>query len=253
MRSGAMPMPVSATTRARSAPRRSAATVIVPPFGVNFTALESRSSRIWRRRCTSARICGRPVAISLRSVTPTSAARDEDMATAPAINSPRSTSVILQDEQAGIDLRQVVHIGDELEQMSAGTVDIPDVAALLGGERTAEIAVEEFGESDDGVELGAQLVAHGRQELRFGAIAGIRDLEGGGEVRGLRLEAALGLLEFGQGGAQPLRFEGRWGAAREKSEGSEGGEQADDARQDDETPIAILGNAGESVQHARDF
>ena len=80
-------------------------------------------------------------------------------------------------------------------------------------------------------------MAHGRQELRLGAVAGVGGIEGGGEVHGRRLEAALGLLELTDRGAQALRLAGGDGgdALIDDRAGESGGENEERRQRDTES------------------
>src|SRR4051794_19292042 len=69
-----------------------------------------------------------------------------------------------------------------MEQMAATGEDIGDVTLLPFVERAERLILEQFGETDDGIQRRAQLVAHVRQELALGAAANLRQLLGAGDL-----------------------------------------------------------------------
>ena len=92
-------------------------------------------------------------------------------------------------ELAGLNLGQVENVADKAQQMPAGVLDLVEVAgevlqALLLGDLLQHLAI-----ADNGIEWGAQLVAHVGKEHRFGAIGRV-----GFHRRLLKLRLAL--LEF---------------------------------------------------------
>ena len=93
--------------------------------------------------------------------------------------------------------------------MAAGAVDVADIAALLGvsgPQRSVPRNSAKPMMALSWVRSSWLMVA---RNSRLGAVAGVRDLEGGGEVGGLRLETALLFHELGQGGAQMVGCGGR--------------------------------------------
>lgn len=92
--SAAIPMPVSHTSMAIEAPCVRALTPTCPPGSVNFTALESRFSSIWRARRASARAAGSADGTSTRTVMSRSRACSRIMPTDWATTSATSTSTI---------------------------------------------------------------------------------------------------------------------------------------------------------------
>src|SRR5258708_7846613 len=112
----------------------------------------------------------------------------------------RKTSLLqMQLHPPGLDLREVEHLIDELEQVLAGLADVAQEAVLLVGERPAELLGEKAREPEDGVQRRAQLVAHAREEVtlctRRGFEAPIRHLEVG-EVHGFALPSRSGELRL---------------------------------------------------------
>ena len=70
-------------------------------------------------------------------------------------------------EMAGLDLREIEDLVDERDQRAARTADRLDVARILGIERGL---AQEVGHAEDAADRGADLVAHRRQEARFGLV-----------------------------------------------------------------------------------
>src|SRR5262249_23796368 len=70
-------------------------------------------------------------------------------------------------ELAGLDLGQIKHLVDEAEQMGTRTVDPAQRLQRLFRGEARRIADHHLGQPDDGVERGAQLVAHAGDELRL--------------------------------------------------------------------------------------
>ena len=161
------PMPVSLTVMSISGPERSARTSTAPPSPVNLTALVIRL----RTTCLSRS--------SSEYTGPTSAAGLD-----PQVDAVRGGSLaqhrgrvveqgpevergVLELHPPGLDLRQVQDLVEQLQEVLAGPVDVAQVL-LLPLVDVAEHALQEnFGEAEDGVERGAQLVGHARQELRL--------------------------------------------------------------------------------------
>ena len=102
-------------------------------------------------------------------------------------------------DAAGLDLRHVEHVVDDVEQVLAALVDVLAVAAiLLVADRAEHFRRHDLGEADDGVEWRAQLVAHIGEEARFRLVglfgAGLLlriFLREVGKLLGLTLERAL--------------------------------------------------------------
>src|SRR5215813_3669060 len=70
-------------------------------------------------------------------------------------------------ELAGLDLGQVKHLVDEAEKMRTRTVDPAQRLRRLFCAEARRIADHHFGQPDDSVERGAQLMAHAGNELRL--------------------------------------------------------------------------------------
>jgi len=70
-------------------------------------------------------------------------------------------------ELSGLDLRQVEHLVDEAKQVSSSAVHALEWLLRLFGAEARRVFDHYLGQSDDGVERGAQLVAHAGDELRL--------------------------------------------------------------------------------------
>ena len=68
---------------------------------------------------------------------------------------------------AGLDLREIEHLVDEAEKVGTRTVNPAQRLRRLFRAEARRIADHHLGQPDDGVERGAQLVAHARHELRL--------------------------------------------------------------------------------------
>ena len=95
----------------------------------------------------------------------------------------------LDRDRAGLDLREVEDVVDEVEQVGAGRVDIAGEIDLLGQEVAGGVVGQLLAEDEDGVERRAQLVGHVGEEL--GLVLG-----GESQFGGLFLERAAGLLDL---------------------------------------------------------
>ena len=91
--------------------------------------------------------------------------------------------------RAGLDLRQVEDVADQVEQVGAGAVDGARELDLLGREIAIRVVAELLAEDQDAVQRRAQLVRHVGQEL--GLV-----LRGQRELGRLFLQRAAGLLDF---------------------------------------------------------
>ena len=118
----------------------------------------------------------------------------------------------IEPDAAGLDLRHVEDVVDDLEQVLAALVDVAAIFAIaVGAERAEHARLHDLGEADDGVERRAQLVAHIGEEFRLGLV---RLLGPGlllgiflgqvGELVGLALERLLRLAQVGDRRHQPL-------------------------------------------------
>ncbi len=96
----------------------------------------------------------------------------------------------LDGDGAGLDLREIENVVDEVQQVGAGRVDVAGELDLLGREVAGGVFGELLAEDEDGIERRAQLVRHVRQEL--GLV-----LRGERQLGGLFLERAAGLLDLG--------------------------------------------------------
>ena len=91
---------------------------------------------------------------------------------------------------ARLDAGDVEHFVDQAQQVLAAAQDVVDAVGLI---RRQAIEVEELRESHDGVQRGAQVVAHAREELALGAVRAVGRLAGPLQirVRGDQLARAL--------------------------------------------------------------
>ena len=169
-------MPVSRTEKVSSTldPRRSACELTVSttsPASVNFTALESRFSMIWRSRVTSPTNGGRDVAfehVGGVQMLFDGARRDEVERGFDALA--QVEGLRLDVHAAGFDLREVQDVVDDGQQRVAGFADGRDVVVLLG----VELGVEQQpAHADHRVHRRADLVAHRRQERALGLVGGL--------------------------------------------------------------------------------
>ena len=96
----------------------------------------------------------------------------------------------LDSDRAGLDLREIENVVDEVEQVGAGRVDVARKLDLLVGKVARHVFGELLAEDEDGVERRAQLVRHVGQEL--GLV-----LRGERQLGGLFLERVAGLLDLG--------------------------------------------------------
>ncbi len=91
--------------------------------------------------------------------------------------------------RAGLDLREVEDVVDEVEQVRAGRVDVAGEIDLLGQEVAAGVVSQLLAEDEDRVKRRAQLVGHVGEEL--GLVFGGED-----QLGGLFLQCAAGLLDL---------------------------------------------------------
>ena len=111
---------------------------------------------------------------------------------------------------AGLDLRHVQDVVDHFEQIVAAGENVVAVfLVFLRPERSEHAAFHDLGKSDDGVERGAQFVAHIGEEFGFGLVGflGAVFLLGIffgeiGKFDGLPFELGLRALQVDHGGAQ---------------------------------------------------
>ena len=90
---------------------------------------------------------------------------------------------------AGLDLRQVENVADQVQQVGAGAVDGARELDLLRRQVAVRVVAELLAEDQDGVERRAQLVRHVGEEL--GLV-----LRGERQLGGLFFQRAAGLLDF---------------------------------------------------------
>ena len=96
----------------------------------------------------------------------------------------------LDGDGAGLDLREIENVVDQVQQVGAGRVDVAGKLDLLGEQVAGGVFGELLAENEDGIERRAQLVRHVRQEL--GLV-----LRGERQLGGLFLQRAAGLLDLG--------------------------------------------------------
>ena len=202
--SGAMPMPVSSTAKATTcwawlstgwsglqpSVARSTRTSTWP-WAVNLTALDSRFLRICCRRFGSLSMTRRQVVGELdveRQVL--GLGHVPEVAVDVVAQAGEGDLLDLDRDRAGLDLREVEDVVDEVQQVGAGRVDVAGELDLLGGEVAGRVLGELLAEDEDGVERRAQLVRHVGQEL--GLV-----LRGERQLGGLLLERVAGLLDLG--------------------------------------------------------
>ena len=78
-------------------------------------------------------------------------------------------------ELPGLDLGEVEHLVDEAEQVGAGGIHAAQRFLRLVRAEPRRVGDHHLGQPDDGVERGAQLVAHAGEELRL-VLARLREL-----------------------------------------------------------------------------
>ena len=87
---------------------------------------------------------------------------------------------------AGVDLRQVEQVVDDLEKLASAVVDFLGIISkrrAFGLSR--RIVADQFGKADDGVQRGTQFMAHGREELGLRPAALLGADEGSPEFFGI--------------------------------------------------------------------
>ena len=193
---GAMPMPVSAT-RMRTSPRSSrvSATRTSPLAGVNLMAFDSTL----RNTCRSLRSSPKNRMVwstpSRPSVTPATSARGASWRMQEVSSCVRSSSLSISRSLPLSDFEYSRMSRDQVEQMDAALVDVLRVFAIaLLAQRAQQLALQHFGEADDGVERRAQLMAHRGQELGLGAARQLGPLH---RLMQLALDAAVAQQEAG--------------------------------------------------------
>ncbi len=96
---------------------------------------------------------------------PCRCARSRISVIALAIADGRSNVADVELHAAGLDLRQVEDVVDELKQVPAGRVDVLEVVVLLFVQLAEQPLEQHLGKADDRVERRAQLVRHVGEEL----------------------------------------------------------------------------------------
>ena len=77
----------------------------------------------------------------------------------------------IEADAASLDLRHVEDVVDDVEQILPAAADVAAILAVfLGAERAEHARLHDLGETDDGVERRAQLVAHIGEEFRLGLV-----------------------------------------------------------------------------------
>ena len=167
-----MPMPLSLIyDRDAVADSARAHGHVTAGHGVNFTALDRRlraiclSARRSARSCRSGAICADERQTLFLRRGPTTTRR----ASAMICSSIEFFGSEL--EAAGLDLRHVEHVVDDVEQVLPALADVAAIFVIfVGAERAEHACLHDLGEADDGVERRAQFVAHIGQEFRLGLV-----------------------------------------------------------------------------------
>src|SRR3546814_17666537 len=74
----------------------------------------------------------------------------------------------MQLEAAGLDLREIENVVDEVEQMLAALMDVRRVFAIMRrAERSQQLIPHDFGKADDGIERCPELMAHVGEKRGF--------------------------------------------------------------------------------------
>ena len=88
---------------------------------------------------------------------------------------PQVAGAWLDAQLAGLDLGQIEYIVEDGQQGLAGAADALDHVALVRGER---LALQDLGQAEDGIQRGADLVAHVGEKLALGRVGGLGDRRG---------------------------------------------------------------------------
>ena len=70
-------------------------------------------------------------------------------------------------QRASLDARQIKYLVDHLQQMLAGTADVIYFHARGLGAAYGRIKLKQLRKAEDGIQRGAQFVAHARQKFGF--------------------------------------------------------------------------------------
>ena len=163
-----MPTPVSVTEITEIAGlQHRASTRMRPRSGVNFTALPSRLMRICLRRSGSARMRrqARRHGGFDRDVLFAGLGLDDEQAGGE--DGREVDRLAIDRELAGLDLRDVENAVDEGEEVFGRLLDVARILLDLFRCRH-RLGVEHVGKADDGVERGAQFMAHVGDEFGLG-------------------------------------------------------------------------------------
>ena len=133
---------------------------------MNFTALPSRLTRIWRTRCRSSMTSvGEPASIQSNRILlgrQRAVLRDDGLDELARVERLR-----VEGQLAGLDLGQVEDLVDQSEQVAAAALDPAERRALLLVERPVHAGEERVGEAEDRVHRRSKLVAHAGEEARL--------------------------------------------------------------------------------------
>ena len=186
-----MPTPVSVTDSISRDPSTAAETVTLPPRSVNLMALATRFSAICLNARGSPFITGKSSGARVIRSTPLSRAFSASKLQQLQQRRARRERLRRNFEIAGFHLGHVEDAVDDRQQMLAGIVDqLRIFLAARGVDHHRLFVHDHLGETDDGVQRRAQLVAHGGQESGLG---GIRLLGGGArQFERLLLDLAVG-------------------------------------------------------------
>ena len=79
---------------------------------------------------------------------------------------------------ARLDLREIEHVIDHVEQMMAGRVDLRRIFDVVRADLAERLVADQLREANDGIQRRAQLVAHVGEEFRLGAARRLRTFLG---------------------------------------------------------------------------
>ena len=88
-----------------------------------------------------------------------------------------------------LDLREIEHVIDHVEQMMAGRVDLHRIFDVVRADLAERLIANQLREANDGIQRRAQFVAHVGEEFRLGAARRLRTFLG---VQKLGLSLHLG-------------------------------------------------------------
>ena len=194
--SGAMPIPVSRTSKRNCARASGNATAdtetTTSPASVNLMAFPMRFVRTWRIRTGSPRTnsgtSDATCADKFQLLFSGAHGKEADRAVDQAMH---VEGDLLQLDVRGLDLGEVEHIVQDREQGFGGDPHRIEIAALL----RAEIGIEDdLEQPEHRVHRRANFVAHVREEARLGAVGALRAIAGHGELQRLRRELRDDLL-----------------------------------------------------------